>query len=564
MTNSVNEILNEELLFVIGSNATEAHPIIGNKMKQAVLNGCKLIVVDPRETELARMADLWLPLKSGTDVALLNGMMNVILENGWQDQEYIDERCEDFDKLKEAVSKYPVSLASEISGVPEEKIIEAARMYAQTDKAGIFYTLGITEHITGTENVMSLANMGMLTGHLGKESAGINPIRGQNNVQGACDLGALPNTYPAYQKVNDPKVHAFFEELWGYKLSDAIGLKIPEMFDQAVEGKVKAMFVMGEDPVLSDPDANHVKHAFESMEFVVAQDIFMSSTAEFADVVLPAACYAEKDGTFTNTERRVQRVRKAVESPGEAREDWLIICQIAHKMGAHGFDYTCAEDIFEEMRKAMPSYRGMSYKRIDKVGLQWPCPTESHPGTKFLHKGTFARGKGLMKAVEYKPPAETPCEDYPFLLSTGRMIYHYNITTRFSNSLDLVRPFELAEVNPIDAEKLGLKELDTIKVTSRRGEVVTRVTVTDRVQPGMIWMTLHYKESPVNELTVNAFDPITGTGEYKVCAVKLEKVYRKEEEYNYKKERFVNMLDITQKEKPKRIKTKFADEVVSN
>ena len=407
---------------------------------------------------------------------------------------------------------------------------------------------------------MSLANLGMLTGHLGKESAGINPIRGQNNVQGACDLGALPNTYPAYQAVNNPDVHKFFEELWGYKLSDKIGYKIPDMFNNAVEGNVKAMFVMGEDPVLSDPDANHIKHALESMEFVVAQDIFMSETAKFADVILPAACYAEKDGTFTNTERRVQRVRKAVEAPGEAIADWKIVCMIAQRMGAHGFDFKDPEEIFEEMRKAMPSYRGMSYERIDKVGLQWPCPTESHPGTKFLHKSVFARGKGLMKAVEYKEPHELPDAEYPFMLSTGRMIYHYNVTTRFSNSLDLVRPYELAEINPEDAEKLGVKELDTIKVTSRRGEVVTRVTVTDRVRPGMIWMTLHYKESPVNELTVDAFDPITGTGEYKVCAVKLEKVYRKDEDYDYEKERFVNMLDITQKTEPVRIKTKFKDE----
>lgn len=547
MTNSINEILGAELLFVIGSNATEAHPIIGNKMKQAVKKGCKLVVVDPRETELAHMADIWLQIKPGSDIAVINAMMNIIIENNWQDQVYIDERCEDYELLKEKVKGYSLEYASKISGVDENIIYEAAKLYANTDKAGIFYTLGITEHICGTDNVSSLANLGMLTGHIGKESCGINPIRGQNNVQGACDLGALPNTYPSYQAVNNPDVHKFFEELWNTKLSDKIGLKIPDMFNQAVEGKIHAMYVMGEDPVLSDPDANHVKKAFESMDFVVVQDIFMSETAKFADVILPAACYAEKDGTFTNTERRVQRVRKAVDAPGEARDDWKIICDIAKAMGDKGFDFENSEAIFEEMRLAMPSYRGMTYKRIDKIGLQWPCPTEQHPGTKYLHKGMFSRGKGLMRAIDYKKPHELPDSEYPMLLSTGRMIYHYNITTRFSSSLDQVRPYELAEVNPEDAQRLDLKELDFIKVTSRRGEVVTRVTITDRVQPGMIWMTLHYKESPVNELTVDAYDPVTGTGEYKVCAVRVEKVEHINEnnEFEYGKERFVNLVDIT-------------------
>ena len=537
------------MLFVIGSNATEAHPIIGNKMKQAVRKGCKLIVVDPRETELAKMADIWLPLKPGSDIALINGMMNIIIQNNWHNQQYLEERCEDYELVKEKVKDYPLDYVSKITGLSEEAIYNAAKLYALTDKAGIFYTLGITEHICGTDNVSSLANLGMLTGHIGKESAGINPIRGQNNVQGACDLGALPNTYPSYQPVNNPDVHAFFEELWNAKLSDKIGLKIPEMFDKAVEGKIKAMYVMGEDPVLSDPDANHVKHAFDSMDFVVVQDIFMSETAKFADVILPASCYAEKDGTFTNTERRVQRVRKAVNPPAEAREDWKIICDIAKAMGDEGFEFKNAEDIFEEMRKAMPSYRGMSYERIDKVGLQWPCPTESHPGTKFLHQGMFARGKGLMRAIDYIPPHELPDKEYPMLLSTGRMIYHYNVTTRFSSSLDQVRPYELAEINPIDAKRLGVEELDYIRVTSRRGEVVTRVTVTDRVQPGMIWMTLHYKESPVNELTVDAYDPVTGTGEYKVCAIKIEKVNHitkeSHDDFKYGEERFINLRELT-------------------
>lgn len=546
MTNSIEEILGADLLFVIGSNATEAHPIIGNKMKQAVKAGTKLIVADPRETELAKMADIWLQLKPGSDIALINGLMNIIINNNWQDQEYIDNLCEGYDELKAVVSNYTPEYASEISGISVDVLYEAAKLYSHSPKAGIFYTLGITEHICGTDNVSSLANLGMITGHIGKESCGINPIRGQNNVQGACDMGALPDVYPAYQKVNNPDVHKFFEEKWNAKLSDKFGLKIPEMFDKAVSGEVKAMYVMGEDPILSDPNANHVKKAFESMDFVIVQDIFMSETAKYADVVLPAACYAEKDGTFTNTERRVQRVRKAVEAPGEAKDDWAIICEIAKAMGLEGFDFNNAEEIFEDMRIVTPSYRGMNYKRIDKIGLQWPCPTEDHPGTKFLHKGKFTRGKGLIRGIEYRKPFELPDDEYPMLLSTGRMIYHYNVTTRFSESLDRVRPYELAEINPYDAEQLGIKELDLVKVTSRRGEIVTRVTVTDRVQKGMLWMTLHYKESPVNELTVEAVDPVTGTGEYKVCAIKVEKVERDDNstDFEYGKERFVNLKNF--------------------
>lgn len=543
MTNSIEEILGAELMFIIGSNATEAHPIIGNKMKRAANRGTKMIVVDPRETELAYKADLWLQLKPGTDVALINGMMNVILKNGWQDQMYIDQRCEDFEDLKAIVEKYPVELASKISGVPVEKIELAAKMYAQTNKAGIFYTLGITEHTTGTENVMSLSNLALITGHIGMESAGVNPMRGQNNVQGACDMGALPNVYPAYQQVNNPKIQEFFEELWGYKLSSRVGYQIPYMFKAAIAGELKAMVIMGEDPVLTDPDANHVKKALENLDLLVAQDIFLSETAKMADVVFPASCYAEKDGTFTNTERRVQRVRKAVEMPGEARNDWSIIAELAKRMGAHGFKWRSSNEIFEEMRKAMPSYRGMSYARIDKVGLQWPCPTESHPGTKFLHKGVFTRGKGKLMGIDYKPPAELPDSEYDMMLTTGRHLHHYNITTRFSPSLEAISPHELAEIHPDDAARLDLEELDWIKVTSRRGEVVTRVTVTDKVQPGLIFMTLHFKESPVNEVTSDAVDPITGTGEYKVAAIKVEKVAPKEEHKDTVL-RFVNMMDL--------------------
>lgn len=524
MTNSIREVEGNEVLFVIGSNTTEAHPIIGNKMKKAVQNGTKLIVIDPRETELASMADIWLPVNSGTDAALINGLMHIIVRENWHDVEFIEERCTGFENVLNTIKAYPPDKVSRITGISEELLYETAKLYTSTKKAGIFYTLGITEHTTGTANVMNLANLAMMTGHLGIENSGINPLRGQNNVQGACDMGALPNTYPGYQDVSSIESERFFEEIWGVQLSPNHGLRIPEMLDEAAEGNVKYMYIMGEDPVLTDPDANHVKRALENLDFLVVQDLFLTETAKFADVVFPAACYAEKDGTFTNTERRVQRVRKAAEAPGECREDWKILVEVSKRLGAKGFDYKDAEEIFEEIRLTTPTYRGISYKRIDKVGLQWPCPTEDHPGTPYLHSGEFTRGKGWMIPVEYEEPAELVCSEYPILLSTGRMLYHYNIMTRHSKKLNDIRPYELAEMNPVDAEKLGVKEEDFVRVTSRRGSITTRVTITERVKPGMMFMTFHYKESPVNELTNSAFDPITKTAEYKISAVKVEKL----------------------------------------
>ncbi len=524
MTNSISEIEGNDVLFIIGSNATEAHPIIGNKMKRAAKYGKKLIVIDPRYTELAEWATLWLPLNSGTDVALINGLMHIIVKEGWENKEFIAERCTGYDEILKIIEKYPPKVVTEITGISEELLYETAKLYANTEKAGIFYTLGITEHTTGTENVMNLANLAMLTGHLGIENAGINPIRGQNNVQGACDMAALPNVFPGYQAVAVDANVKFFEDTWKVDINTNKGLTIPEMMDAAAAGDLKAMYIMGEDPVLTDPDANHVKKSLNNLDFLVVQELFMSETAKLADVIFPATCYAEKDGTFTNTERRVQRVRKAVDAPGQARLDWKILCDVSKGLGAEGFDFKNEEEIFEEVRITTPSYRGMTFERIDKEGLQWPCPTLDHPGTKYLHKGTFPKGKGEMKAIEYKPPAEVVDEEYPILLNTGRMITHYNVMTRFSDKLDAIRPHELAEINPVDAERLGLEEEGFMRVTSRRGSIVTRVTITDKVKPGSIFMTFHYRESPVNELTNSAFDPITKTGEYKVSAVKIEKV----------------------------------------
>ena len=523
MTNSISEVEGNEVLFVIGSNTTEAHPIIGNKMKRAVKNGSKLIVIDPRRTELAEFATLWLPLKSGTDTALVNGLMHIIVKEGWHDKEFIETRCTGFENVLEVIKKYTPETVEEITGISEKMLYETAKLYTSTKKAGIYYTLGITEHTTGTANVMNLANLAMLTGHLGVENAGVNPLRGQNNVQGACDMAALPNTLPRYQSLSDKKKIKFFEKCWGVKLNPNNGLRVPEMLDEALSGNIKAMYVMGEDPVLTDPNANHVKKAMESLDFLVVQDLFMTETAKFADVILPAASYAEKDGTFTNTERRVQRVRKAVDAPGECRLDWEILSEVATKLGAKGFNYKNSEDIFNEIRLTMPSYRGITYERIDKVGLQWPCPNEEHPGTKYLHKGTFPRGKGLMVPVEYEAPAELVSDEYPILLTTGRMLYQYNIMTRHSKRLNAIKPYELAEMNPADAERLGLKEEEFVRVTSRRGSILTRITITDKVKPGMMFMTFHYKESPVNELTNSVFDPISKIAEYKITAVNVEK-----------------------------------------
>ncbi len=546
MTNSVNEVFKTDLMFVIGSNTTEAHPIIGNKMQQAHRKGKKLIVVDPRKTELAREADLHISLKSGTDAALINGIMHIIIEEELYAKEYVESKVERFEEVKELVSKYNPELVSKITTVPVDQIYEAARMYANAERAGIFYTLGITEHTTGTSNVMNLSNLALLCGNIGIEGAGINPLRGQNNVQGACDMAALPNYFPGYHKVLEEENVKKFEEHWNCTLNRKMGLRIPEMLDGAAEGSVKAMYIMGEDPVLSDPDANHVKHAINSLDFLVVQDINMTETAKLADVVLPATCYAEKDGTFTASERRVQRVRKAVEAPGQARIDWTILAEVSKRLGGHGFDWKCAEDIFNEIRKCIPNYSGISYEKIDRLnGVQWPCTSEDHEGSKYLHKGKFARGeRALMVPVEYEGPKELENDEYPIILSTGRALYHYNVMTRYSNALDGILPHELVEICAEDAAKYGLEDGDFMRVTSRRGSVVGRAKITEKVKPGLIYMTFHFSETPVNQLTSAHYDPITKTAEYKVTAVNIKKVNKLDKELE--SEKFVDLNELVE------------------
>ena len=546
MTNSVNEVFKTDLMFVIGSNTTEAHPIIGNKMQQAHRKGKKLIVVDPRKTELAREADLHISLKSGTDAALINGIMHIIIEEELYAKEYVESKVERFEEVKELVSKYNPELVSKITTVPVDQIYEAARMYANAERAGIFYTLGITEHTTGTSNVMNLSNLALLCGNIGIEGAGINPLRGQNNVQGACDMAALPNYFPGYHKVLEEENVKKFEEHWNCTLNRKMGLRIPEMLDGAAEGSVKAMYIMGEDPVLSDPDANHVKHAINSLDFLVVQDINMTETAKLADVVLPATCYAEKDGTFTASERRVQRVRKAVEAPGQARVDWTILAEVSRRLGGNGFDWKCAEDIFNEIRKCIPNYSGISYEKIDRLnGVQWPCTSEDHEGSKYLHKGKFARGeRALMVPVEYEGPKELENDEYPIILSTGRALYHYNVMTRYSDALDGILPHELIEICEEDAQKYGIEDGDFMRVTSRRGSVVGRAKITERVKPGLIYMTFHFSETPVNQLTSAHYDPITKTAEYKVTAVNIKKVNKLDKELE--SEKFVDLNELVE------------------
>ena len=527
MTNSINEIGDAICIMIIGSNTTEAHPVIAMEVNRAVQKGAKLIVVDPREVDTCRYADLWLRLKHGTDVPLLMGMMRIILDEGLYDSSFVEERCENFAAFKAALKKFDLDSVSRITGVPGDKIVAAARLYASTKPATILYTLGITEHSHGTDNVIAVANLAMLTGNIGKPSSGVNPLRGQNNVQGACDMGCLPNVYPGYQAVTDPASKKKFEAAWGCSLSPKPGLTLTEIFDTALQKPVKALYISGENPALTDPDARHVQETLANLDFLVVQDIFLTETARLAHVVLPGASFAEKDGTFANTERRVQRVRKAVEPVGNSKPDWWITCELGKRMGSSGFNFSHPSQIMEEVSSLAPSYGGIAYGRLEKGGLQWPCPTRQHPGTPILHTKLFTRGKGRFIPLEYRPPAELPDKKYPLILSTGRCLYHYHASmTMKVRGLNILRGEELVQINPRDALALRIADGDRIKVTSRRGEVTARAKITEVTPEGAIWMTFHFAESPTNMLTNPALDPAVKTPEYKVCAVRVERVKR--------------------------------------
>ena len=526
MTNSIPDLEEAECILVTGSNTTEQHPIIGTRILRAKENGAKLIVVDPPRIQLALHADLHVHQRPGSDVAWLNGVMNIIINEGLADEEFIKNRTEGFQQLKETVAKYTPEKVEEISGISSENLHKIAMMYGKAESAAIVYAMGITQHSSGVDHVKACANLALITGNMGKRGGGVNPLRGQNNVQGACDMGALANVYPSYQKVNEKEVKAKFEEAWCVQgLSDEIGLTVVEMINAAGAGDVKAMYIMGENPALTDPDANHVIESLKNLDFLVVQDLFLTQTAELADVVLPGASFAEKTGTFTGTDRRVQLVRKAIEPLNNSKPDWIIICDVAKKMGVAGFDYASPKEIMDEIAAVTPLYGGISYERLEKSGfLHWPCRTAEDDGTPILHVGQFSRGKGLMHVVEYQPPAEMPDEEYPLLLTTGRNIFHWHSgsMTRRTALLDKESPECYIELNPEDADKFGVNGAGDVKVISRRGEIKVKVFKTDRVPPGVVFIPFHFAEAAANALTNPALDPIAKIPEYKVCAVRLE------------------------------------------
>jgi formate dehydrogenase major subunit/formate dehydrogenase alpha subunit len=540
MSNSIQDIANDaKAYFVIGSNTTEQHPVIGMRIRQAVKQrGAVLIVADPRRIPLTTFATIHLQHKPGTDIALINGLMYIILEKGLEDQAFINERTEGFEEFKANLQKYQPEIVSEITGVPVEQLYAAAEIMGSQKPMAVLWAMGITQHITGVHNVMDLANLQMLLGNMGIPGGGVNPLRGQNNVQGACDMGGLPNVYPAYQPVTLAAAQSKFENAWGTSLPDKIGMTVTEMMPGILEGKIKALYIMGEDPIMSDPDTNHIRHCLEECDFIVLQDIFPSETAPYADVLLPGVAFAEKDGTFTNTERRIQLVRKALKPVGEARDDWWIIAALAKRILLEGervvseaafssWEYVSPEMIMQEIAALAPSYAGVTYERLKKgETFQWPVRDITHPGTPVLHVGKFANGMGKFTPVDHVAPAELPNGEYPMVLSTGRVLYHWHGGEMSRRSAGLLEIYShpLIEVSEEDASRLGLNDNKRVRVSSRRGSIEAEALVTDRVPPGMVYANFHFPEASANNLTIAALDPVSKIPEYKVCAVKVEAV----------------------------------------
>ena len=526
MTNTIADIEDADVILITGSNTTENHPVISSVVKRAVtLKGKKLIVVDPRRIRITRYADKWLRQNLGTDVAWINGLMHVIVKEGLHAKAFIESRTEGFDDLQKIIEKYSPDYVEQITGIPAQEIIDAARLYAKADRGCILYCMGITQHTTGTDNVKSLANLAMLCGNMGMAGGGVNPLRGQNNVQGACDMGGLPDVYSGYQKVVDPEARRRMAEAWQVDLlPDQPGMKATQMIPAAHDGTLKALYVIGENPLVSDPDVNHAEKSLNNLDFLVVQDIFLTETARLADVVLPSACFAEKDGTFANTERRVQRVRKAVEPPGQAWDDWKIISEIATRIG-YPMAYENSRQIMEEISAVTPSYAGISYARIEYEGIHWPCPTAEHPGTPILHRDQFSRGKGLFHAIDYIEPAEMTDDEYPLYLTTGRLLYQYHTGTMSmrTGGLNEIAPEAFVEISPQDARKFGVEEGSRVNIDSRRGTIQARIKISRKAVAGTVFIPFHYAAAAANRLTNAALDPISGIPEYKVCAVRVSR-----------------------------------------
>jgi len=527
MTNPIGDIEKANVILITGSNTTENHPVLSSYVKRAVTQkGAKLIVVDPRRIPVVDFAARWLRQNLGTDVAWINGFMHVIIKEKLYDEAYVTSRTVGFEDLKKTVEKYTPEFVERITGIPKDQIIKAARLYASAKAASILYAMGITQHICGTDNVKSLANLAMLCGNVGIEGGGVNPLRGQNNVQGACDMGCLPNVYTGYRRVADLAIRDTMAKAWGVeKLPAKDGLVVTEMMKEAHEGRLKAMVIIGENPMVSDPDLKHARKSLGKLDFLVVQDIFMTETARLAHVVLPSASFAEKDGTFTNTERKVQRVRKAISSPGEAREDWRIICDLSTRMG-YPMAYDSSKAIFEEIARLTPSYCGINFARLERDGIFWPCMGTEHPGTPCLHMDQFTCGLGVFHAIEWVPPAEVPDKTYPLYLTTGRVLYQYHTGTMTmkSGGLNLLSPECFVEISPGDAGRYGLKDGQWVKVLSRRGEIKSKAKISYKAVDGTLFIPFHWAQAAANELTHAALDPIAKIPELKVCAVKIQKL----------------------------------------
>ena len=560
MSNSMDDIVEKaRAMLIIGSNTTEQHPVFGAKIRQAVLRRkVQLVVADPRKIDITDYATLHVRQRPGTDVALLNGLMYIILEKGWEDRKFIDERTEGFEEFRTTILQYPPARVADVTGVPQAQLYQAAELLATSKPMAVMWAMGITQHIVGVRNVMDLANLQMLLGNMGVPGGGVNPLRGQNNVQGACDMGALPNVFPGYQPVTDAGVREKFAQAWGLDarqdtnpgeavrrgslsaLSDKVGMTVTEMMPGILDGKIRALYILGEDPVMSDPDSGHIRECLTACEFIVLQEIFPSETSRYADVLLPGVSFAEKTGTFTNTERRVQMCSKAIDPEGQAREDWAIIADLARRTLAEGerkvgegpyagWDYASTVSILAEISALTPSYAGVTHERLGRgERLQWPVRSLDHPGTPILHVGQFTRGKGKFAPIDHVPPAELPDDQYPMLLSTGRVLYHWHggEMTRRAEGLMAVYGRSLVEVNPDDAARIGLNGDRRVRVTSRRGSIEAEAWVTDRVPPGMVYANFHFPEANANELTLAALDPVAKIPEYKVCAVRVEAIAR--------------------------------------